>query len=71
MSVETYQRFRSCQIYQRKRISAFIIDETIIQIGNHHFWIWFCIESIHNLVLGIYISKEKNILIAMIAVIVI
>ncbi len=32
------QRFGSCQIYNRKRITAFIIiDETIIQIGNQHF----------------------------------
>jgi putative transposase len=28
------QRFGSCQIYKRKRVSAFIIDETVIQIGN-------------------------------------
>ncbi|MDR4511128.1 MAG: hypothetical protein MRJ93_05415 [Nitrososphaeraceae archaeon] len=28
------QRFGSCQIYKRKRITAFIIDETIIQSGN-------------------------------------
>jgi putative transposase len=27
------QRFSSTQIYKRKRISAFIIDETVIQIG--------------------------------------
>ncbi len=29
-------------IYKRKRVSAFIIDETIIQIGNQHFWLWIC-----------------------------
>ena len=34
-------------IYKRKRVSAFIIDETVIQIGNQHFWLWFCIEPIH------------------------
>jgi putative transposase len=47
-----------------KRISAFIIDETVIQIGNQHFWLWFCIEPIHSSVLGIYISKKRNMLIA-------
>ena len=26
------QRFGFCQIYKRKRVSAFIIDETVIQI---------------------------------------
>ncbi|HET9774320.1 MAG TPA: DDE-type integrase/transposase/recombinase [Nitrososphaeraceae archaeon] len=58
------QRFGSCQIYKRKRISAFIIDETIIQIGDHHFWLWICIEPIDKSVLGIYISEERNMYVA-------
>jgi transposase-like protein len=58
------QRFGSCQIYKRKRVSAFIIDETVIQIGNQHFWLWICIEPVHSSVLGIYISEERNMLIA-------
>ena len=45
-------------------VSAFIIDETVIQIGNQHFWLWFCIEPIHSSVLGIYISEERNMIIA-------
>ena len=55
------QRFGSCQIYKRKRVTAFIIDETIIQIGSQQYWLWFCIEPIHSSVLGIYfISEEKE-----------
>src|SRR5215211_1716862 len=55
------QRFGSCQIYKRKRVAAFIIDETIIQIGSQHFWLWICIEPIHSSVLGrIYISQRKE-----------
>jgi hypothetical protein len=46
------------------RITAFIIDETVIQFGNQHFWLRICIESRHKSVLGIYISKERNILVA-------
>jgi len=57
------QRFGSYTIYKRKRISAFIIDETVILIGSQHFWLWICIEPIHRSVLGIYISKERNMLI--------
>ena len=57
-------RFGSCHIYKRKRVSAFIIDETIIQIGNQHFWLWICIEPIHKSVLGINISKERNMFVA-------
>ncbi|HET8793718.1 MAG TPA: DDE-type integrase/transposase/recombinase [Nitrososphaeraceae archaeon] len=51
-------------MYKRKRVSAFIIDETVIQIGNQHFWLWLCIESIHRSVLGIHISEERNMLVA-------
>ena len=58
------QRFGSSQIYKRKRVSAFVIDETIIQIGNQYFWLWFCIEPIRNSVPGIYISQERNMLVA-------
>src|ERR671919_1176563 len=58
------QRFGSYQIYKRKRVSAFIIDETVIQIGNQHFWLWICIEPVHKSVLGIYISEERNMFVA-------
>ena len=58
------QRFAEYPIYKRKRVTAFIIDETVIQIGNQHFWLWICIEPIHSSVLGIHISKERNILVA-------
>jgi putative transposase len=57
------QRFGSYNIYKRKRISAFIIDETLIQIGNKHFWLWICIEPVHKSVLGIHISQARNMLI--------
>ncbi|MDR4512798.1 MAG: DDE-type integrase/transposase/recombinase [Nitrososphaeraceae archaeon] len=62
--MELDTRFGSCQIYKRKRVTAFIIDETIIQIGSQHFWLWICIEPINSSVLGIYISEERNMLVA-------
>ena len=59
------QRFGSCQIYNKhRRIVAFIIDETMIQIGNTHYWLWICIEPIDKSVLGIYISEERNMFVA-------
>ncbi len=60
------QRFgSSCQIYnKRKRISAFVIDETVIQIGNRHYWLWIAIEPIHKTILGINISNERNMFVA-------
>ena len=54
------QRFAEYRIYRRKRISAFIIDETVIQIGSQYFGLWFCIEPIHSSVLGIYISESRK-----------
>jgi putative transposase len=51
-------------IQKEKNFSIHNIDETIIQIGNQHFWLWICIEPIHKSVLGIHISEEKNMLVA-------
>jgi putative transposase len=58
------QRVGSSQIYKRKRVSAFIIDETIIQIGNQNFWLWLCIEPVQKSVLGIHISEERYMFVA-------
>ena len=59
-----FRDLQNIQFTNVKRVSAFIIDETVIQIGSQHFWLWFCIEPIHSSVLGIYISEERNMLIA-------
>ena len=41
------QRFGSFQIYNKhRRITEFIIDETMIQIGNTNCWLWICIEPV-------------------------
>ena len=58
------KRFGEYPIYKRKRVTAFIIDETVIQVGNQHFWLWICIEPITNSVLGIFLSEERNMLVA-------
>ena len=55
------QRFGSCQISKRKkRESVFIIDETVIQIGNHHFWLWTCIELVSVLCLESTFQKRET-----------
>ena len=36
----------------------------VIQIGNQHFWLWICIEPVHRTILGIHISKERNMFVA-------
>jgi transposase-like protein len=58
------QRFSSSQIYKRKRISAFIIDETVIQTGWKHYYLWIAMEPVHKTLLGIHISESRNMLVA-------
>jgi transposase-like protein len=59
------QRFASYQIYQRKkkRATAYIIDETVVEIAKKHFWLWICIEPKHSSDLRIHISNERNMLV--------
>jgi hypothetical protein len=48
------------QIYKRKRVSAFIIDETLIQTGKQYFWLWiYVLNQFHSSVLGISIQREE------------
>jgi putative transposase len=63
------QQFDPKQVYPNKkkaRITAFIIDETIIQIGNNSddAWFWVATEPIHRQILGVYISRHRNMLVA-------
>jgi len=58
------QRFGSDPIYRRKRISVFIIDETVIQIGWKHYFLWIATEPVHHSILGIHISEQRNMLVA-------
>ena len=58
------QKFNQYPIYKRKRVSAFIIDETVIQIGWKHYYLWIAIEPLHKTILKIYISESRNILVA-------
>ncbi len=54
------QRFAEYRIYKRKRISAFIIDETVIQIGNRQYWLWVCIEPVHSSVLNYFSDRTLS-----------
>ena len=55
------QRFGSFQIYKRKRVAAFIVNETVIQIGSHqHFCLWFCIEPIYKSMFEIIFLGREN-----------
>jgi len=58
------QKFSPEQFYQCRRVSAYLIDETQIQIGNSEAWLWVAVEPVHRAVLGVYISRHRNILVA-------
>jgi putative transposase len=61
------QRFDPKRIYpfkNKKRIVAFLIDETQIQIGSTEAWLWVAIEPLHRRILGVYVSRHRNILVA-------
>ena len=52
------QEFNPSDVFRNKkksRIVAFIIDETIVQIGDIDAWLWVAIEPIHNRILGVSI----------------
>jgi putative transposase len=49
---------------KKARIIAFIIDETMIQIGDTNAWLWVALEPIHYRIIGVYISRHRNILVA-------
>jgi putative transposase len=57
------QRFDPKQVYPCKRIAAFLIDETQLQIVSSEAWLWAAIEPIHTVVLGVYISRHRNMLV--------
>jgi putative transposase len=47
-----------------KRISEFIIDETLIKVGSEYIWLWVAIEPKNKEILALSISKERNMFVA-------
>jgi putative transposase len=49
---------------RKKKIEEFIINETLIKIGSELIWLWVARELESKEILGISISKERNMLLA-------
>ena len=65
MELDTKIWFMPYLQQKEKSFSIYYIDETVIQIGDHHYWLWICVEPIHKSVLGINISgAERNMFVA-------
>ena len=59
------QKYKPKKIFERrKKIEEFIIDEKLIKIGSELIWLWVAIELESKEILGISISKERNMLLA-------
>jgi len=43
-----------------KKISEFVMDETIIKVGSEYIWLWVAIEPKDKQILALSISKERN-----------
>ena len=43
---------------RRTRVTAFIIDETMLQIGSDYAWLWVAVEPVHKQILGVYFTSQ-------------
>ena len=48
------------------RIQAFLVDETYVKVGSFEAWVWVAVEPVHRYILGVYLSRHQNILVAQI-----
>ncbi len=60
------QKFRHRRISstRRNKISEYIVDETILQVGPEYIWLWVAIEPENGQILAQDITQERNMLIA-------
>lgn len=60
------QKYNPEKMFHRKRrIDEFIVDETLIKVGNEFAWLWIATaEPKDKTILGIHISYERSMLIA-------
>jgi transposase-like protein len=59
---EWVQKFNHKQIYPCKRVSAFLIDETMVQIGDTKAWLWIvAVEPVHIELYLVFTSQDIEI----------
>ena len=59
------QRYKPKRIFIRsKKISEYIVDETLLQVGPEYIWLWIAIELENRQILALSISKERNMFVA-------
>ncbi len=45
---------------KRRKVQEFIVDETLLKVGNQYVWVWVAIEPLAKVILGIRISFERT-----------
>ena len=59
------QKYRPVTVStQRKKVSEFILDETLLKVGSELIWLWVAIEPENKQILALFISKERNMFVA-------
>ena len=59
------QRYKPTKLWKKRRkVSGFIVDETLIRVGRELVWLWIAIEPIEKVILDMHISFERSILVA-------
>jgi len=48
----------------RRKISEFVVDETMIKFGSEFLWLWAATEPKNRSILALSISKERNMFVA-------
>ena len=59
------QKYRPKKIKSReRRVSEYIVDETILKVNSEYIWLWVAIEPENRQILALSISKERNMFVA-------
>ena len=58
------QRYEPRKVFAVKRVQAFLVDETYVKVGSFEAWVWVAVEPVHRYILGVYLSRHQNILVA-------
>jgi putative transposase len=58
------QRYQPHRVFDVKRVHAFLVDETYVQVGSFEAWVWVAVEPVHRYILGVYLSRHQNMIVA-------
>ena len=61
--IQHYRPKKILQMKRRRKVQEFIVDETLLKVGNQYVWVWVAIEPLAKVILGIRISFERTMLV--------